>query len=260
MHNPPNLSGIYACRRLLPKAKQVAVFDTAFYQDIPACAYLYGLPYQYYTKYGIRRYGFHGTSHRYVAMTAGRRLRMPWQSLKLISCHLGNGCSITATDRGRARDTSMGFTPLEGLVMGTRCGDIDPEAVLYLMQKRRLSISQVSTLLNKSSGLLGISGKSNDMRDILRLARRKNKRAALALEVFIYRAQKYIAAYAGIMNGCDALIFTAGIGENAAEIRTRICRGLRSLLRKFKTRVLTVATDEELMIAQDAYKLINSKK
>lgn len=255
LHNPPNLAGIYACRRILPHLRQVAVFDTAFHQGMPAFAYLYGLPYEIYKRYGIRRYGFHGTSHRYVAHQASKILGRPLESLKIISCHLGNGCSITAIDNGKSVDTSMGFTPLEGLVMGTRSGDIDPAVVLYLMKKKNLSIRRTDELLNKSSGLLGLSGISNDMRDIFRAIRRGNKRANIALQVFIYRIKKYIGAYIAAMDGCDTLIFTAGIGENQPYIRKKIRRELSSLLSKFKTRILVIPTNEELMIARDTYSL-----
>ncbi|MBU4140908.1 MAG: acetate kinase [Candidatus Omnitrophica bacterium] len=256
LHNSPNLAGIYACKRLFPRLAQAAVFDTAFHQTMPAYAYLYGLPYAIYKKYGIRRYGFHGTSHRYVAGEAGKILRRPLKSLKIITCHLGNGCSITAVDKGESVDTSMGFTPLEGLVMGTRCGDIDPAAVLYLMKKKKLSISRTDELLNKFSGLLGLSGKSRDMRDILSSAHRGNQRANLALEVFIYRIRKYIGAYIAAMNGCDALVFTAGIGENSPYVRREVCRHLSSLIKKFKMRILVIPTNEELMIARDTYRLV----
>jgi len=260
LHNLPNLAGIYACRRLLLRSTQVAVFDTAFHQTMPDFAYLYGLPYELYKRYGIRRYGFHGMSHSYIAGQTSEVLGKPKKRLKIISCHLGNGCSINAIEGGKSLDTSMGFTPLEGLVMGTRCGDIDPAAVLYLMKKRKLSLTQADELLNKSSGLLGLSGKSNDMRDLLKLARRGNKRANCALEVFIYRVKKYIGAYIAAMNGCDALIFTAGIGENQPYIRRKICRGLSSLIKKFKIRVLVIRTNEELMIARDTYNIVKKEK
>lgn len=255
LHNPPNLAGIYACQRLLPNLPQAAVFDTAFHQSMPAFAYLYGLPYSIYKRCGIRRYGFHGTSHRYVAGQASRILRRPLKSLKIITCHLGNGCSITAINKGKSVDTSMGFTPLEGLVMGTRCGDIDPAAVLYLMRRKKLNIAKACELLNKSSGLLGLSGKSNDMRDILRLVNRGNQRANLALKVFIYRIRKYVGAYIAAMNGCDVVVFSAGIGENQPYVRRKIRQGLSSLINKFKIRILTIPTDEELMIARDTYRL-----
>jgi len=256
LHNPPNLAGISACSDLLPGVMQVAVFDTAFYQSMAPYAYLYGLPYELYEQEGIRRYGFHGTSHRYVTGQVAKRIGKPLKSLKIISAHLGNGCSITALDRGKVIDTSMGFTPLEGVVMGTRCGDIDPAAVLYLMKKKKLNIAKVDALLNKSSGLIGLSGKSNDMRDLLKLKKRGNKRAILALEVFVYRIKKYIASYIGAMNGCNALVFTAGIGENCSHIRAKITQGLSSLIGKFKIRILVIPTNEELMIARDTYKLV----
>ena len=256
LHNPPNLAGIYACQRLLRNLPQAAVFDTAFHQSMPSFAYLYGLPYSSYKRYGIRRYGFHGISHRYVANQTSRILQRPLKSLKIITCHLGNGCSITAIDRGKSIDTSMGFTPLEGLVMGTRCGDIDPAAVLYLMRRKKLNIAKTGELLNKSSGLLGLSGKSNDMRDILKLVHRGNQRANIALEVFIYRIKKYIGAYIAVMNGCDVVVFTAGIGENQPYIRKNVCQGLSSLINKFKIRILVIHTNEELMIARDTYRLV----
>lgn len=256
LHNLPNLTGIHVCQRLFPGLNQVAVFDTAFHQTMPSRAYLYGLPYEIYKKEGIRRYGFHGTSHRYVSIQAAKVLGKPLKSLKIITCHLGNGCSITAVDKGESIDTSMGFTPLEGLVMGTRSGDIDAAAVLYLMKRRKLSVSGADELLNKRSGLLGLSGKSNDMRRILSWARSGNKRAKIALEVFIYRLQKYIGAYIAAMDGCDALIFTAGIGENAPYIKEKINQRLSSLIKKFKVRILTIPTNEELMIARDTYRLI----
>ncbi|MFH1045378.1 MAG: acetate kinase [Candidatus Omnitrophota bacterium] len=256
LHNPPNLAGIVACMHLFPAHPQVAVFDTAFHQSMPERAYLYGLPYALYKKYGIRRYGFHGTSHRYVSQKASELLGRPLRALKLVTCHLGNGCSIAAVDHGKSVDTSMGFTPLEGLVMGTRCGDIDAAAVLYLMREEKMSTAQADELLNKKSGLLGISGKSNDMRDILLLARKGNRRARLALEIFIYRIKKYIGEYIGVMDGCDAIIFTAGIGENVGYIRQRISRELSVLLRKLHTRILVVPTNEELMIARDTYQLV----
>ncbi|MFC1699012.1 acetate/propionate family kinase [Candidatus Omnitrophota bacterium] len=253
LHNPPNLAGIYAAQSLLPKLPQIAVFDTAFYQSMPACAYLYGLPYEVYQKYGIRRYGFHGMSHRYVSQQAAKILGQPLKKLKIITCHLGNGCSITAVDRGRAIDTSMGFTPLEGLVMGTRSGDVDPAAVLFLMKKMKLSIARTGELLNKASGLLGLSGKSSDFRDIEAAARSQDKRAKLALAVFIYRIKKYIGAYIAALNGCDALVLTGGIGENSTYIRKKITQGLSALLTKFKTRILVIPTNEELVIARDTY-------
>lgn len=256
LHNPSNLTGIYACKRLLPHLPQVAVFDTAFHQTMPVYAYLYGLPYTMYEKYRVRRYGFHGTSHRYAAERAAELLDKPLSSLKVITCHLGNGCSVTAVDKGKSVDTSMGFTPLEGLVMGTRCGDIDAAVVLYLMKKRNLSIEEMDTLLNKQSGLLGLSGGSNDMRDIRALIGKGSRRAKEALAVFVYRIKKYIGAYIAAMNGCDAVIFTAGIGENNPAIRKQICRGISSLIERFNVRVLVIPANEELMIARDTYKIV----
>ncbi|MDD4979647.1 MAG: acetate kinase [Candidatus Omnitrophica bacterium] len=257
LHNPANLAGILACKKLLPGIRQVAVFDTAFHQTLPDYAYIYGLPYEYYKRFGIRKYGFHGTSHQYVAHEAARRLKKPIARLKMITCHLGNGCSITAIDRGRSIDTSMGFTPLEGLIMGTRCGDIDPALVTYIMHKEKFNISQAEDLLNKASGLKGISGISNDMRILEERAKKQNKRARLAVDIFIYRIKKYIGAYTAIMSGCDALVFTGGIGENQKRIRGEISRGLFSYLKK-KPKILVIPTNEELFIARQAYRLIKS--
>jgi acetate kinase len=256
LHNPPSLLGIKACKTLLADTPQVAVFDTAFHADMPAHAYLYGLPYQHYKKYKIRRYGFHGTSHRYVALKAAKELGKPLKDLKLITCHLGNGCSITAVTNGKSVDTSMGFTPLEGLVMGTRSGDIDPAIVFYLMKKENLDAEQISDLLNKKSGLLGISGVSNDMRDLKREAEAGNERAKLALEVFYYRIKKYIGAYMAAMNGVDAIVLTAGIGENNPGIKDRICSELSSLIKGCSAKVLVIPTNEELMIAHDTFELV----
>jgi len=255
LHNPANLAGILACKRLLPGIKQVAVFDTAFHQTLPDYAYIYGLPYEYYSRFGIRKYGFHGTSHEYVAHEAARLLKQPLDKLKIITCHLGNGCSITAVDKGKSVDTSMGFTPLEGLVMGTRCGDIDPALVTYILRRTRLDIRRMEDILNKASGLKGISGISNDMRILKRQSKSGNKRAQLAISVFIYRIKKYIGAYTAVMCGCDALVFTAGIGENQKKIRERICKGIFSHLKQ-KPRILVVPTNEELMIARQTYSLI----
>jgi len=276
LHNPPNLAGIKAARNLLPEVPQVAVFDTAFHQTIPPKAFLYALPYKYYGKYKIRRYGFHGTSHHYVANQAAKFLRKPLKELKIITCHLGNGCSITAIDKGKSIDTSMGFTPLEGLVMGTRCGDIDPAAVLFLMKKENFTIGQINDTLNRQSGLLGISGIRNDLREIQRWARKGNQRAKLALEIFIYRIKKYIGAYSAVLGGLDILIFCAGIGENEENIRSRTCQGLEFLgihldKRKNKVpskvprfistesspvKVLVIPTNEEEMIAEETWQIV----
>ncbi|MCM8800389.1 MAG: acetate kinase [Candidatus Omnitrophica bacterium] len=255
LHNPANLEGILACKRLLPNIKQVAVFDTAFHQTLPEYAYIYGLPYGYYKKYRIRKYGFHGISHEYVANEASRLLKEPLRKLRIITCHLGNGCSITAVHKGKSIDTSMGFTPLEGLVMGTRCGDIDPALVSYLMDKEKLNTREIDDILNKRSGLKGISGISNDMRVLERKASEGSKRARLAIEIFVYRIKKYISAYTGIMGGLDALVFTAGIGENQTRIRKIICKDLFTYLKK-KPKVLVIPTNEELLIAQKSYRLI----
>jgi acetate kinase len=255
LHNPANLAGIIACKRLLPGIKQVGVFDTAFHQTLPDFAYIYGLPYEYYQRYGIRKYGFHGTSHEYVAHEAALLLKKPLKKLKIITCHLGNGCSITAVNKGKSIDTSMGFTPLEGLIMGTRSGDIDPALVTYIMHKKKLNVQAMDDILNKASGLKGISGISNDMRILERKAKEGNPRAKLAIDIFAYRIKKYIGAYTAIMAGCDVLVFTAGIGENQARIRKKICQGTFSHLKK-KPKILVIPTDEELMIARQTFKLI----
>lgn len=278
LHNPPNLAGIKAARSLFPDVPQVAVFDTAFHQTLPEKAFLYALPYQYYEKYKIRRYGFHGTSHRYIAERAAKFLKKPLKELKIITCHLGNGCSITAIDKGKSIDTSMGFTPLEGLVMGTRCGDVDAAAVLFLMEKENFTTAQMDNLLNKQSGLLGISGISNDLREVQKWVVKGNQRAKLALEVFAYRIKKYIGAYSAVLGGLDALIFSAGIGENEVNIRDKVCQGLEFLgvyLDKKKNRarskasrfistesspakILVIPTNEEEMIAEETWHVVNS--
>jgi acetate kinase len=255
LHNPANLAGIIACNKLLPGVRQVAVFDTAFHQTLPEYAYIYGLPYSYYKRFCVRKYGFHGTSHEYVALEAAKIIKKPITTLKIITCHLGNGCSITAVERGRSIDTSMGFTPLEGLIMGTRCGDIDPALVTYIMRKEKLTVYQIDDILNKTSGLRGVSGISNDMRVLDQKAASGNLRATLAIDMFIYRIKKYIGAYTAIMGGCDALVFTAGIGENQKSVREQVCKGIFSHLKK-KPRVLIVPTNEELMIARQAYRLL----
>jgi len=259
LHNPPAYNGIKATMKIFPGVKQVAVFDTAFHQTMPQEAFMYGLPLRLYEKYCIRRYGFHGTSHRYVAAAAAKELKKPLKKLKLITCHLGNGCSITAVKHGKSVDTSMGFTPLEGLVMGTRCGDIDPALVGYIMEKEKLNLGEINTLMNRKSGLLGLSGISNDMRDLLSLARRGNKKAKLAIDVFIYKVKKYIGAYMAAMNGADAIILTAGIGENVAMIQKRLTRELNNLIGK-RIKILCIHTEEERLIAKDTFELIRSLK
>jgi len=255
LHNPANLSGIMACQKLLPGVKQVVVFDTAFHQTLPEYAFIYGLPYEYYQKLRVRKYGFHGTSHEYVALEASRILKKPLNKLKLITCHLGNGCSITAINQGKSVDTSMGYTPLEGLVMGTRCGDVDPALITHIMHKKNFDTKQMDRILNKESGLKGISGISNDMRLLDEKSNAGNKRAKLAVDIFVYRIRKYIGAYLAVLGGLDALVFTAGIGENQASVRDSVCQGLFGCLSK-KPKVLVIPTNEELMIARQTYKLI----
>ncbi|MCX5700326.1 MAG: acetate kinase [Candidatus Omnitrophica bacterium] len=255
LHNPANLAGILACNKLLAGVKQVAVFDTAFHQTIPDYAYIYGLPYEFYTKFNIRKYGFHGTSHEYVAHEAAHILKKPIDKLKVITCHLGNGCSICAVDKGKSVDTSMGFTPLEGLVMGTRCGDVDPALITHIMRKKRLDMHEMDNLLNKASGLKGISGISNDMRILETKANSGDMRARLARDIFAYRIRKYIGAYITVMSGCDCLVFTGGIGENQATIRKKITKNLFNHFRK-SPKILVIPTNEELMIAKQTFKLI----
>ncbi len=260
LHNPPALLGIRACRKFAKGISQVAVFDTAFHQTIPPYAYIYGIPYAFYSKYKIRRYGFHGTSHKFVSEQAARIMKKPRSKLKLITCHLGNGCSVTAVNNGRSIDTSMGLTPLEGLLMGTRCGDIDPAVVLYIMEKKGLCIKSVDNLLNKESGMLGLSGISNDMRDIEKHAKEGKKRSKLALDIFVYRIKKYIGAYAASMDGLDAVVLTGGIGENSALIRKSLNRELKSFFSKFKAELLVVPTNEELMISRETVQVIKKHK
>ena len=250
LHNPPSLLTINESRKVLAGLPHVAVFDTAFYCDMPDYAYFYAIPYKYYEKYKIRKYGFHGTSHRYVSEQASRLLNKPLSELKLITCHFGNGSSITAVKNGVAIDTSMGFTPLEGLVMGTRSGDIDPSIIPYLMEKENLGINEVMDILNKKSGLLGVSGLTNDMRELMQ-AKDSNKRVKLALSIFTYRIKKYIGGFASVMSGCDAIIFTGGIGENNPALIDEICKGVVSK----DTKVMIIPTDEELMIARDTYRI-----
>jgi acetate kinase len=256
LHNPANFSGIEACKELLPGVKQVAVFDTAFHQSLPEHAYIYGLPYEYYEKYNLRKFGFHGTSHQYVAHEAARLLKKPLSKLKVITCHLGNGCSIAAVKYGKSIDTSMGFTPLEGLVMGTRCGDIDPASVIFLADKEKISLAEIDRVLNYKSGLKGISGISNDMREIKKAANEGNRRAKLALDIFVYRIKKYIGSYIAAMGGVDGIVFTAGIGENEKDIRAKVVKGLFGFLDPAKVKVLVVATNEELMIARQTFNLV----
>lgn len=262
LHNPPSLSGIKAAAKILKGIPQVAVFDTSFHQTMPERAFLYGIPLKFYNRYGIRRYGFHGTSHRFVAEKAAKRLGRPLRGLKLITCHLGNGCSMTAVDRGRPIDTTMGFTPLEGLMMGTRSGDLDPAVVLYLLEKEKASPSKINEILNKESGLLGVSGISNDMRDLVKVANgkaRTARRAKLAIDMFIYRIEKYIGAYQAAMRGLDAVIFTAGIGEHHPWLVKIIARDLKNVVSE-NTKFLVIPTNEELLIAKDTYEIISKRR
>ena len=270
LHNPANIIGIKACQALMPGTPMVAVFDTAFHQTMPPAAYMYALPYEYYEKDKVRRYGFHGTSHKYVAQRAAVMLGKPIEELKLISCHLGNGSSIAAVDGGKSVDTSMGFTPLAGLPMGTRCGDIDAGILQYLMNKYGMDIDKMLNVLNKKSGVEGLSCVSSDFRDLENAAGEGNQKAALAQEKFAYEVRKYVGAYAAAMGGVDAVIFTAGVGENDKAIRSMVCKGLDFMGLKLdsaandvrgketvisaadsKVKVLLIPTNEELMIAID---------
>lgn len=273
LHNPANKAGIIACQKLMPGTPQVAVFDTAFHESMPASSYLYAIPYEYYSQYGIRRYGFHGTSHKYVFYETAKFLNKDATSLKAIICHLGNGASMTAVDGGRVIDTSMGFTPLDGLVMGTRSGELDASILVYIAEKENLSLSQVNDILNKKSGLLGLSGTSSDMRDILKASLTGDERAQIALDVYIYRITKFIGAYTAALNGVDAIVFTAGVGERSDAVRKMVVDKLSWLgveLDNEKNKnisgkagiistddsmvqVLVVPTDEEYMIAKDVY-------
>lgn len=258
LHNPPNLAGIEAISEVLPNIPQVAVFDTAFHQTMPEHAYLYAIPYEMYEKYGIRRYGFHGTSHQYVAQQAAEELGKDLQDLKLITVHLGNGCSVAAIKHGVSIDTSMGLTPLEGLMMGTRSGDIDPAIIPFVMRAEKLAQNEIDHVLNKKSGLLGVSGVSNDVRTLLEEADNGNKRAQLALTMFAYRVRKYLGAYSFAMGGVDAIVFTGGIGQHANTLRDEILDGVFDVLSKRKTKVLVIPTNEELMIAKQAYGLVSA--
>lgn len=248
LHNPANLAGIKCCIKAFPTNLQVAVFDTAFYQAMPKSSYIYAIPYVYYTKYKIRKYGFHGTSHQFVADKAAEKLKKPLTNLKLVTAHLGNGCSITAIAKGNPVATSMGFTPLQGLMMGTRSGDIDAAVVLSIMAKEKLKLSEVDNILNKQSGFLGVSGLSNDFRVVKRAAKSGNQRAKLAIEIFMRRIKEYVGAYSFLLGGLDSLVFTGGIGENNPEIANDLQKYLRQVLPKAK--VIIVPTDEELMIAK----------
>lgn len=274
LHNPANVTGIRAFHEVLPNVPAVAVFDTAFHQTMPEKSFLYSLPYDYYKEYGIRKYGFHGTSHKYVSQRAAELLGRPLEQLRLLSCHLGNGASIAAIEGGKSIDTSMGFTPLAGVTMGTRSGNIDPALIPFIMEKTGKTADEVLNVLNKESGMLGVSGFSSDLRDITEEANEGNRRAELALEVFASRIHKYIGSYAARMHGVDAIIFTAGIGENSDTIRARVLTGLEFMgvywdpvLNKVRgkeafisyphspVKVIIIPTDEEVMIARDVMRL-----
>lgn len=275
LHNPPNLVGVRAAMERMPDVPHVGVFDTAFHQTLEPRAFLYAIPYELYEKHRIRRYGFHGTSHRYVAEVAAEMLGRAANEVNLITAHLGNGCSVTAVRAGRSADTSMGLTPLEGLVMGTRSGDIDPAIVFHLARTLGMDVDRIDTLLNRESGLAGLSGVSNDMREILEAARGGHRRAALAIEIFCYRLKKYVGAYTAALGRVDALVFTGGIGENAPDVRARTCEGLEGLgycldaerneakgrgardlaAPDSEKRIFVIPTDEEAMIARDTARL-----
>lgn len=280
LHNPANLKGILSMETLLPGVPQVAVFDTSFHQTMPSYAYLYALPYEYYDKYKVRRYGFHGTSHKFVAMKACKILGVEFEKQKIITCHLGNGASVAAIQYGKSIDTSMGFTPVEGLIMGTRSGDLDAGILLYLAEKENLSIKQVNDVINKKSGVCGISGLSSDMRDLENAAEKGNERAQLALDMYYYRVKKYVGAYAAAMDGVDIVIFTGGIGENDSILREKVSvaldfmgidfdvdanrgvRGKDKLLTKPESRVkvMAITTNEELVIASDTAVIVARSK
>lgn len=277
-HNPPNILGIKACQALMPNTPMVAVFDTAFHHTMPKASYIYAIPYEYYEKYGIRRYGFHGTSHKYVSERAAKMLNIDIKDLKIITCHLGNGASVSAIQGGRCIDTSMGFTPLEGVVMGTRSGGIDPAILEYIMSKENLTIEEMLNILNKKSGVFGISGVSSDFRDLEVAAKEGNERAQLALDVFAHKIKGFIGSYLAKLDGADVIVFTAGVGENAIGMRAKICSNMENLGIKLdpernnvrgeetiisaadsKVKILLVPTNEELMIARDTKHVIEAK-
>lgn len=275
LHNPPNLKGIYAIQELMPDTPQVGVFDTAFHQTMPDYAYMYGIPYSLYEKYGIRRYGFHGTSHRYVSRRACEFLGVPYEEQRIITAHIGNGGSVTAIKNGKSIDTSMGMTPVEGLIMGTRSGDVDPGVISYIMEKEHMGTKGISTLLNKFSGVLGISGISSDMREIQVGIENGNKRAELAMNTYNYRIRKYVGSYAAALGGVDILIFTGGVGENQAVTRSDVCKNMEFMGIELdeelnnsvrarevviskptsKVKVMIIPTDEELTIARDTVEI-----
>ncbi|MDR0412975.1 MAG: acetate kinase [Dysgonamonadaceae bacterium] len=276
LHNPPNLNGILAIRELMPNVPQVGVFDTAFHQTMPDYAYMYGLPYSLYEKYAIRRYGFHGTSHRYVSEQACRFLNLPCEKQRIITCHIGNGASVAAIRNGASVDTSMGMTPVEGLLMGTRCGDVDAGVLAYIMEKENIGSQAISTIVNKYSGVLGVSGVSSDMREIEAAVNEGNERACLSLKIYAYKIKKYIGAYAAALGGLDVLVFTGGVGENQVSMRKAACEGLEFMgIRvddaandtrgknavishpESPVKIVVIPTDEEWMIARDTLNLLN---
>ena len=279
LHNPANLKGVAAITKILPDVPQVGVFDTAFHQTMPAHSYMYPLPYEYYEKYGVRRYGFHGTSHRYVSRRACEFLGLDYNRTKIITAHIGGGGSVAAIMNGKSVDTSMGLTPVEGLMMGTRCGDVDLGAIIYLMEKEHMDVHTLSDIINKKSGVLGVSGVSSDMRDIEKAIAEGNKRARLAWDMFEYRLKKNIGAYVAVMDGVDVIVFTGGIGENQTITRDYICQGMTYLGIKYdkelnartrgeeveistpdsKVRVVVIPTDEELTIASDTMEIVSNK-
>ncbi len=275
LHNPSNIIGIEACQQIMPNIPMIAVFDTAFHQTMPPHAYIYALPYEIYEKYRLRKYGFHGTSHKYVAYKAAEMLGKPIEELKIVTCHLGNGASICAVKNGKSIETSMGFTPLQGLAMGTRSGTIDPAVISFLMEKEKMTVKDISDFLNKKSGVLGVSGVSSDFRDVQEAAENGNNRAILALDIFCYKVKRFIGDYIGIMNGADAVVFTAGIGENNDLVRSKVLKDLDFLgidvdMEKNKVigkeidisapgsrvKTLVIPTNEELAIARETQKLL----
>ncbi len=279
LHNPANLKGIYAVKELCPNIPQAVCFDTSFHQSMPPRSYIYGLPYKYYEKYRVRRYGFHGTSHKFVAQKGCELAGLDFSKAKVVTCHIGNGASIAAVDGGRSVDTSMGFTPVDGLLMGTRCGEIDPGALTYIAEKEHMTGSEIWSMINKQAGVQGITGLSSDMRDVEKAAAEGNERAQLALDVYYYRIKKYVGAYAAAMGGLDLVVFTGGVGENDGNMRESVCRdmeflgidfdfelnrGLRgkdTIITKPGSRVKAalICTNEELVIATDTFNLVNGR-
>lgn len=278
LHNPPNLTGIKECIKILPGTPQIAVFDTAFHHTLPDFAYCYPIPYDYYEKDRIRRYGFHGTSHRFVAHECAKLLNKPFETLRIITCHLGNGSSIAAIENGKSVDTTMGFTPLEGVMMGTRSGTIDPSIIFHLYREKKMSIDEIDNLLNKKSGFLGVTGLSNDLRDVTKAAKEKNYRAQLAIDICSYEIKKFVGSYIASMNGADAIVFTGGVGENTEEIRELSMKNMDFLGIKLdparnitdlkttrlissdqsKVKIYVIFTNEEIMIARDTLEILQA--